>query len=274
MPSNFIKGIIGDGFLTELILTAFTRQIGISPEDTYVLAKTSGRCQELLEQYNVHAVQNSMVFVPPAKLIVLAVELEDADRVMREIAHKVSDDVLIISVVQGLKISEIEKYFKDKMVIRMLMNPWVVNGYGVSTYVVGSERKEEASNIARAMLTSLGEMIAVDSEEELEIVSELILSETVYSYLTVKALINSGKSAGISFEKSQEVVMKIFSSCIKAISSPDEITENMLERSYSHGDFLEKGKELLNKYKIMANFQKSFEEPLEEKDIFKFRYRW
>ena len=114
MASNFIKGIIGDGFLTEIILTAFMRQIGISPEDTYVLASTSGRCQDLLEQYNVHAVQNSMVFVPPAKMIVLALEANDATEIMRQISRKVSEDVLIISVIQDLKLSEIEKFFPDK----------------------------------------------------------------------------------------------------------------------------------------------------------------
>ena len=274
MGGNFIKGIIGDGFLTEVILTAFMRQIGISPDDTYVLASTSGRCQELLEQYNVHAVQNSMVFVPPAKLIVLAVEANDAREIMRQISKKVSSDVLIISVVQGLKLSEIEKFFPHKMVIRLIINPWVISGHGVSTYIVGSERSEEAGNIARAILTSLGETIEVETEDELEIVGELILSETVYTFLTVKALIGSGKTAGLSLEKSKEIVMKILSSSTQAIAASDDLTGSVIQRSYNQSDYIDKGKELLEKYRIMTNFKKSFEEPLDAKDIFKFRYRW
>ena len=174
MSESFIKGIIGDGFLTEVILTAFSRRIGINMEDTYVLAKTSGRCQELLEQFNVHAVQNSMVFIPPAKMIILTVELEDAPRIMKQISDKVSEDALLISFIPGLKLSQIESYFPEHMVIRMLMNPWIVNGYGVSTYVVGDYKSEEAANIAESMLTSLGETIAVESEEELEIISILM----------------------------------------------------------------------------------------------------
>ena len=274
MPRNFIKGIIGDGFLTEIILTAFTRQIGISPEDTYVLASTSGRCQELLEQFNVHAVQNSMVFVPPAKMIILTVEPNDAREIMRQIANKVSDEVLIISAVQGLKLSEIERYFPGKMVIRMIINPWVISGHGVSTYIVGSNHSEEAGNIARALLTSLGELVEVNSEEELDIVGELILSETVYTFLTVKALINSGKIAGLSLEKSREIVMKILASSTKAMAVSDDLTDSVIQHSYSQSDYINKGKELLEKYSIMTNFKKSFEEPLEEKDIYKFRYRW
>ena len=272
--ANFIKGIIGDGYLTEIILTAFTRQIGISPNDTYVLASTSGRCQELLEQFNVHAVQNSMVFVPPAKMIILAVEPNDAREIMRQIANKVSDDVLIISVVQGLKLREIEGYFPDKTVIRMIINPWVISGHGVSTYIVGKNHSEEAGNIARALLTSLGEMVEVDSEEELDIVGELILSETVYTFLTFKALMDSGKKAGLSLDKSREIVMKILASSTKAISSSDDLTDSVIQRSYSQSDYIDKGKELLDKYNIMTNFKKSFEEPLEAKDIYKFRYRW
>ena len=273
MLGNFIKGIIGDGFLTEVILTAFMRQIGISPEDTYVLAKTSGRCQELLENYNVHAVQNSMVFVPPAKLIVIAVELEDAPRIMKQISDKVSEDAIIISVVQGLKLSQIESFFPDHMVIRMLMNPWIVNGYGVSTYVVGEYNSEEAENIASAILSSLGETIKVDSEDELEIIGELILSETLFSYVTVRALINSNKEAGLSISKSQEIVRKILTSSSKAISEADALTESVLERSYNKGEYLENSKRLMDKYTIMESFQKSFEETLVEKNIFKLRYR-
>lgn len=274
MSGEFIKGIIGDGFLTEIILTAFTRQIGITPEDTYVLSKTSGRCQELSGQYNVHAVQNSMVFVPPSKLIILAVELEDAPYVMRQIANQVSEDALIVSLIQGLKLSEIEKHFLGHMVIRLIVNPWIVSGCGVSTYLVGANRAEEAGNIARAILTSLGEMVEVESEDELELVGELILSETVYSYLTVKALIDSGKSAGLSIEKSREIILKILASSAKAINAADEITQTVVNRSYSQSNYIEKGKSLLDKYKIISNFTKSFDEQLEEKDIFKFRYRW
>ena len=274
MADNFIKGIIGDGFLTEIILTAFTRQIGISPEDTYVLANSSGRCQELLEQYNVHAVQNPMIFVPPSQLLVLAFEIEQSEELMKEIAHKMARDVLIISVVPGLKLEAIEKHFKNNMVIRLIMNPWVVNGYGVSTYIVGSNRSEEAGNIARAILTSLGETIEVESESELEIVGDLILSESVYSFMTVKALVGSGTKAGLSLDKSKEIVMKILSSSTKAISSSDDLTQSVVQRSYKQSNYMEKGRELLEKYKIIDNFKKSFDAPLEEKDIFKLRYRW
>ena len=273
MPNNFIKGIIGDGFLTEVILTAFMRRLDISPEDTYVLAKTSGRCQELWEQYNVHAVQNSMVFVPPAKMIVLAVELEDAPRIMKQIADKVSDEAVIISVIQGLKLGQIESYFPDHVVIRMIMNPWIVNGYGVSTYVVGSHNSEEAANIARDILISLGETIEVDSEDELETVGELILSETLFSYITVKALINNSEAAGLSSDKSKEIVRKILTSSSRAISNTDAVTDSVLERSYNKGTFLERSRQLLEKYGIMETFQKSFEDALAEKNIFKFHYR-
>lgn len=273
MLGNFIKGIIGDGFLTEVILTAFMRQIGISPEDTYVLAKTSGRCQELLENYNVHAVQNSMVFVPPAKMIIITVELEDAPRIMKQISDKVSEDAIIVSVVQGLRLSQIESFFPEHMVIRMMMNPWIVNGYGVSTYVVGEYKAEEAANIANSILSSLGETIKVDSEDELEIVGELILAETLFSYITVKALIKSNKEAGLSDSKSQETVMKILTSNSKAIREADAVTESVLERSYNKGQYLENSRQFMDKYTIMENFQKTFEEALAEKNIFKLRYR-
>ena len=274
--SNFVKGIIGDGFLTEIILTAFTRQIGISPEDTYVFAKSSGRCQELLEQYNVHAVQNSMVFAPAAKILILAVEPEEAIETLKQLFGKVSQEALIISLVEGLKLETITKYLPHRMIIRMITSPWIVSGCGVSTFIVGEERAEEASNIARAFLISLGEMIEVDTEQELETVGNLILSETVYIYLTVKSLIHTGKVAGLSADKSTELVMKVIGSGMKAMSSADELTESVVHRSYnkSNSNYLEKGKDLLDKYNIIANFQKSFSEPLEEKDIYKFHYRW
>ena len=275
MSNRFIKGIIGDGFLTEIILTAFTRQIGISPEDTYVLAQTSGRCQELLEQYNVHAVQNSMVFIPASQIVILAVEdTASINDLMLQISRQVNENALIISVVQGLKLSTIEKYFPNHMVIRMIMNPWVVSGFGVSTYIAGKHHNAEAANIARALLTSLGETVEVDTENELEIVGELILSETVYSYLTVKALIGSGKRAGLSLDKSKELVFKILTSSTTAISSADSLAESVIERSHGQTDYLEKGRQLMEKYNILQNFQQSFADPIEAKDVLRFHYHF
>ena len=273
MSETFIKGIIGDGFLTEVILTAFTRQIGINLSDTYVLAKTSGRCQELLEQFNVHAVQNSMVFIPPAKMIILAVELEDATRIMKQISDKVSKDALLISVIPGLKLNVIENFFPEHMVIRMLMNPWIVNGYGVSTYAVGSFKPEESANIAKSLLKSLGETIAVDSEDELEIIGELISGETFYAYVVLKSLIETGKIAGLSVDKSKEVVMKILTSSATAMKDTDAVTDSIVERSYNKSSFLERSHQLLDKYEIIENFRKTFDKALAEKNFFRLHYR-
>lgn len=273
MSSNFIKGIIGDGFLTEVLLTAFTRRIGIDLSEMYVLAKTSGRCQELLEQFNVHAVQNPMVFVPPAKLLILAVELEDAPRIMKQISDKVSDNVLIMSIIPGLKLNVIEHYFPNHMIIRMLMNPWIVNGYGVSTYVVGDYNPSEAINVAKSILDPLGETITVDSEDELEIIGELISADTFYSYILVKSLIKIGENAGLSNKKAIEVVMKILSSSARAMNDTDAVTDSLLERSYNKGQFLERSRALFDKYEIFDQFRKTFDSALEEKNFFRLHYR-
>jgi len=87
-------------------------------------------------------------------------------------------------------------------------------------------------------------------------------------------LVGSGKKAGVSLDKSKEIVMKILSSSIKAIAESDEVTETVMKRSYNQSNYVEKGKELLEKYQIVENFKQSFEARLEEKEIFKLRYRW
>ena len=274
MSEGFIKGIIGDGFLTEVILTAFTRQIGGSFSDTYVYCKTSRRCQELLEQYNVRAVQNPMVFVPPAKILILAIELEEANQLLPQITDKVADDVILISVVQGLKIAEIEKYFPGKAVIRLILNPWIISGVGVSSYFVGSVRSEETANIAKALLLSMGEIVEADSEKELETIGDLITGETMYAYITINALIEGGINAGLPLEKSKEIATSIFGSTSSTFNDSNDIAKYVLERGYKKTDYLKQGKEILDKYNVMTNLQKSFVEHSEAKNIFKFRYRW
>ncbi|MBQ7629258.1 MAG: NAD(P)-binding domain-containing protein, partial [Selenomonadaceae bacterium] len=133
---RFNKVFIGSGLIAELFLHALIRHKGESPEDFYIIGKNEDRCERLRKKYQIRATTNFNAFVSKAKVIVLAVDVDDLDDIP-EIVNQFRDNVpphaLINSVTSKLRIAQIEKYFPNHPVMRLSLNFSMINGNSIGT---------------------------------------------------------------------------------------------------------------------------------------------
>ena len=274
MADDVVKGIIGDGIITELILTAITKQTGKNPAELYVACKTQERCNQFRDQYNSNAVIDAMEFLPEVKLLIIALPMgENIEYELVKINKKIPKDTLIVSCTYALTIKMLEKYFPNHPVIRTMMNPMILIGAGICIYTVGSVKSANSEIMAKLFLSQFGKTIKMASDEELELAGNLIIGSTIYSLLAVNSLIEGANNSGLNVEKSTEIVSQVFAGVSKFINESDEVIENLRKNFSDNKKFVDRAKEILMEYDILKLMNNQLPKT-DEREIFKFHYRW
>ena len=274
MTENFTRGIIGDSFVTEIILTAVAKQIGEDTSDVYIYCKSDERRKYFREQYNVNAVVDADEFLSNVKILVLAFSADDDfANELENFSEKIPHDTLIISYVNGMKISALEKIFPNHAIIRAVMSPMIVSGAGIGAYVVGSVSSVDSESLAQFVMSQLGKVIKVSSEDEFEKVAKLIFGGTFYISTAINALTESGINNGLSVEKSQTIVAEVVRGILKTLTSSDDVIKYLIKQAEGEKEAFEVGKKILEEYGIISTLSKAFDSA-DVKEIFKFRYHY
>ena len=275
MTENFTRGIIGDSFVTEIILTAVHRlKIGGDTSDVYIYCKSDERRKYFREQYNVNAVVDADEFLSNVKVLVLAFSADDNfANELENFSEKIPHDTLIISYVNGMKISALEKIFPNHAIIRAVMSPMIVSGAGIGAYVVGSVSSVDSESLAQFVMSQLGKVIKVSSEDEFEKVAKLIFGGTFYISTAINALTESGINNGLSVEKSQTIVAEVVRGILKTLTSSDDVIKYLIKQAEGEKEAFKVGKKILEEYGIISTLRKAFDSA-DVKEIFKFRYHY
>ena len=274
MTENFTRGIIGDSFVTEIILTAVAKQIGEDTSDVYIYCKSDERRKYFREQYNVNAVVDADEFLSNVKILVLAFSADDDfANELENFSEKIPHDTLIISYVNGMKISALEKIFPNHAIIRAVMSPMIVSGAGIGAYVVGSVSSVDSESLAQFVMSQLGKVIKVSSEDEFEKVAKLIFGGTFYISTAINALTESGINNGLSVEKSQTIVAEVVRGILKTLTSSDDVIKYLIKQAEGEKEAFKVGKKILEEYGIISTLSKAFDSA-DVKEIFKFRYHY
>ena len=276
MAEDSIRAIIGDGLLTELMISTAVKQSNINPAVFYVYSKDENRRKQLREQYNVHTMDN-LNELSKAEVVVLALYPDEAEQIVNQIKNKVADDALIISNVYGMSIAKLEKYFPKQAVIRITTTPFIVSGAGLCSYVVGSVHKTDGEVIAQMMLSNIGKIIKVKSEKEFELINEIFFAETISAYYTINGMIEGAISAGLSVDISREIASQIFDGAAKTLASPDSVIEHLVEKANKdkrQSEILKEGQKIIDKYKMWNFIKRSFDDNSQNSKLLRFHYHW
>ncbi len=179
--------------------------VGIYPAEAVIVSDPLGDRREFLhQQYGVTVTGNNQEVVEAAS-IVLAVKPQALRSAVNGL--KVSADKLIISILAGVSLSQLEGVFSQQSIIRTMPNTPATVGAGM-TAIAGNERVTDVqyalvSNIFQAV----GKVVQV-SESQLDAVTGLSGSGPAYVALMVEALADGGVAAGLPRAMAQELALQ------------------------------------------------------------------
>ena len=215
MASAIISGLITNGYPADKIIAA-----NRGAEKLNILSDSLG----------IRTTQKNRQAAKEAEVIVLGVKPFLIKTVCEEIKEEVSNQ-LVISVAAGKTISSIQQYLStntpaDIAVVRAMPNTPCLISKGAIGLFTGSKTSSENRDFVVALFENIGEIIWLENEKHLDIVTALSGSGPAYYFYLTEALIKAGTELGLDESVSQKLVNQTAVGAVAMLSNiPVQSTE-------------------------------------------------
>ncbi|MBI9045437.1 MAG: pyrroline-5-carboxylate reductase [Anaerolineaceae bacterium] len=206
MGKDFKISLIGSGVMGEAFLAGlFRNQIALAEFVTASDIRPE-KLNEIQSRYGVNTTQDNRLAVKEAEVIILAVKPQNIDSVCESMDGKIMKDALVISIVAGVKISQIRKSLSHDNIVRVMPNTPAQIGEGISVWTASKSVNTEQIERARVILGGLGEEIFVEDENYLDMATALSGSGPAYAFLFMEAMVDAGVHLGFPRHISEKLV--------------------------------------------------------------------
>ena len=166
MAGALVAGLVAAGYPAELI---------------DVMDRNQAKCDRLQKDYGVNTHLKAGEWLKSAEVVVLAVKPQGLSQTISQCKEFFSEGVLYISIAAGIRVGDIARWLGSFNLVRAMPNtPALVKAGVVGLYVpdVALAQKETAQSI----LCAMGEVITVQSEEQLDLLSTVSGSGPAYVF--------------------------------------------------------------------------------------------
>ncbi len=279
--TTMFKGIVGgDEYSTEALVRGLTIH---GPADAYYVTHCSDQLSSRLQvKCGVRNMKNIGDLVPRCAVLFLTFLPEEASALLPKIAASVKEWTLIVSAVYGLKLPTLEYYFPNNEIVRLVYNPSIASGAGLSAYSVSKNASTDAKSMAEIVLKECGDVIAVNSEEELETVADFIIASTYFSYIVTKSMVKNAKKLGMAPREADYAVEKILSGSIRTLLKSDNEVTSLISRGFADKFAHDTAIELIKNQGLNEDLTKALQDdepeektnPNDDPKNFRMHYSW
>lgn len=192
-------GLIGGGVMGEALLSRLIDRGIYQPSEVIVSEPQPSRQSYLEQQYAVTVTpDNRLVFTSATEVVFLAVKPQVLSAIAQELADVIgtNSSPLVISILAGVPISQLEGAFPQLPVIRAMPNTPATVGAGITAICLGAYTHVNHYKKAQELFAAVGEVVEVP-ENLIDAVTGLSGSGPAYVALMVEALADGGVAAGL-----------------------------------------------------------------------------
>ncbi len=211
--NKFKVGFIGGGALAESIIRGICGKI-FAPSDIFVSEIRAERCEELIMRYAVNATTGAN-FLDKVSLLIVAVKPKDAEATFAKLQGKIPASTLITYTVAGLKLANVEKFFPEHKIVRIMPNVAVSVGESMTAYTL-NKNAAQGGELIKTFWSTLGRAVEVE-EKLMDAVTGLSGSGPAYAFLMIDALSDGGVAAGLSRAQAIELAAQTLLGAAKMV---------------------------------------------------------
>ncbi len=192
-------GLIGGGVMGEALLSRLISCGIYQPSEVVVSEPLAERRNYLEQEYKILAIaDSSTAFSQVSEVVFLAVKPQIFSAIAQELGEviEIGKKPLIISILAGVPLKQLEAAFPGLPIIRAMPNTPATVGAGITAICCGAYTKIQHTEVAKKLLASVGEVTEV-SENLMDAVTGLSGSGPAYVALMIEALADGGVATGL-----------------------------------------------------------------------------
>ena len=168
---------------------------GLPPGQLVLVDPFAGEAaQKFAADHNVRLLKSTEHVL--VHVMVLAVKPQTMAEAMRQVAHSVGKQTLIISIAAGIALKTLQEGLATRRIVRCMPNTPAQVGKGI-TGAVGLEISEADRRLVDGLLGATGEVVWFEEEGKLDAVTAVSGSGPAYVFYLVEALAVAGMRQGL-----------------------------------------------------------------------------
>ncbi len=188
---------IGGGNMTEALIAGLLKGRVVASDQVWATDILEDRVAHLHAQYQVRVGMRNAEAAGWGQLVVLSVEPDILDSVLKEVRGAIGPDSLVISVAAGYPIARIAGRLKNcGRIVRAMPNTPCGVLAGATAVCAGPGATPDDLREARAIFESVGRVLMVE-ERLMDAVTGLSGSGPAYIYVMIEALADGGVRMGL-----------------------------------------------------------------------------
>lgn len=236
--------IFGGGVMGKTYATALLQNKLVKAENLYLVETVPEKVAEL-KTANLGVVLEALTpeIFDQLTFAFLCIKPQDFNLLGVELAHRFQPETIILSIMAGKKIAQIQELTQHDLVVRAMPNAPVLIGEGITAYIASEKITESQKELIVKLLSTTGKVVSIEREELMDTVTALSGSGPAYFYLFVKHLIRAGMELGLTKETATLLVKQTlkgshalmsqddfdFDTAIKNVASPGGTTQTALD---------------------------------------------
>lgn len=204
---NKTIAFIGPGVMAEAMIAGLLRQKLANPKNIIASGPRGERGEELHKKYDIKITTDNTSAVHEADVVVLSVKPQRLSEVMKGLKG-IRSDALVLSIIAGATIKKIGTGLKHKAIVRSMPNTPGQIGEGITVWAASKDVSKEQQEMARSILSAMGEEVFVEDESYLDMATALSGSGPAYVFLFTEALIDAGVHMGFPRRIAEQLVLQ------------------------------------------------------------------
>ena len=207
----------------------------------------------LQAEYKVEPYTDAVAAICGADIIVLAVKPQIMPVVLDHLAGNTETGQLVLSIAAGTTIATITKALgNDLAVIRSMPNSPALIGQGITAICPGKNCKPHQIEHAEQILSTSGEVVLIEDESLMDVVTAISGSGPAYYFLLTEALAEAGHALGLPGEVADKLAAYTASGAGAMLSQSDESAAELRRQVTSPGGTTQAALEVLELRKFRS----------------------
>lgn len=227
---------IGAGNMSRCILVGMVNQ-GFNAKDIMVSNPSAPKRETLANDYGVGHTQSNITASKFADVIVLSVKPHLIKQVCAQIAQHVDvSDKCFISVAAGVSLAQMQSVLgENAAIIRCMPNTPSQLGLGMTGLYAPSSISAEHKQFADTLLRSVGQVLWLDNETEIDNLITVSGSGPAYFFAFMEAMQNQAIAFGFSEQTARQLVQQTALGAAQMVAQNDDNISTLRENVTSKG---------------------------------------
>jgi pyrroline-5-carboxylate reductase len=189
--------LVGAGKMGGAMLEGWLKA-GLSPKQIVALdPNPPAEVKALLDNHGIRH-NPDVAFITNAEVVLVAVKPQIMDDVLVNLTSLAKSKPLILSVVAGKTIKRLSDFFGgDAAIIRTIPNTPAAIGRGITAMALNDKVSDQQSALAEQLLSSIGEVVRVPAEEQIDWVTAVSGSGPAYIFWMTECMTAAGIKLGL-----------------------------------------------------------------------------